>query len=77
MAALKAGAAVPVGSAWVTYAEPSWRVGSWRTPKESQKTSKRPMTIIGKKFPMTHSKIMAKVRRTGPVKKNIPLERGV
>lgn len=32
------------------------------------------MTIIGKKFPMIHSKTMAKIRRTGPTKKKMPLE---
>jgi len=49
------------------------RDGSSRRPKESQKTANIPMTIIEKKLPMIHSKMSAKVRRTGPVKKKIPL----
>jgi hypothetical protein len=39
----------------------------------SQKTAKRPITIMGKKFPIIHSNTMAKMRRTGPTKKKIPL----
>ena len=50
------------------------RVGSWSMPKESQKTANRPHTIIGKKLPMIHSKIVVRISSTGPVKKNIPLE---
>lgn len=73
IAALNAGAVVPVGSSNVAYGAPSARVGSWRTPNESQKTENKPMTIIEKKLPMIHSKTMAKVRRRGPVKKKIPL----
>ena len=42
-------------------------------PKDSQNTVKSPMTIIEKKFPIIHSKTMAKMRSTGPVKKKIPL----
>jgi len=42
-------------------------------PKESQKTANKPMTIMGKKLPMTHSNTMAKTRRTGPTKKKMPL----
>jgi hypothetical protein len=38
------------------------------TPKDSQKTVNMPMTIIEKKLPMIHSKIVASRRRTGPVK---------
>lgn len=42
--------------------------GVSRTPKESQKTANMPMTIIEKKFPITHSKMVARRRRMGPVK---------
>lgn len=73
IAALNAGEVVPVGSALVAKGEPRLRLGSCSMPKESQKTENRPITIIGKKLPMIHSKIMAKVRRSGPVKKNMPL----
>ena len=47
--------------------------GVCKTPKESQKTANIPITIMEKKLPIIHSKIMAAIRRTGPVKKNIPL----
>ena len=36
-------------------------------------TAKRPITIIGKKLPIIHSNTMAKMRRTGPTKKKMPL----
>lgn len=44
------------------------------TAKESQKTANMPITSIEKKFPIIHSKIRARRRRTGPVKKNTPLK---
>ena len=46
------------------------------TPKDSQKTANMPMTIIEKKLPIIHSKISASRRRTGPVKKKMPLWEG-
>ena len=70
---LYSGDEIPVGSAVLAYAAPSCSVGSCRTPKESQNTAKRPMTIMGKKFPMIHSNTMAKTSKTGPTKKKIPL----
>ena len=71
--ALYPGEASPVGSSAVAYGAPSCSVGSWSIPKDPQKTANRPMTIIGKKLPMIHSKTMAKIRSTGPTKKKMPL----
>lgn len=45
-------------------------------PKESQKTQKRPQTIIGKNWAWIQRKTVLRKRRSGPVKKNMPLERG-
>jgi hypothetical protein len=42
--------------------------GVSRTPKDSQNTANMPMTIMEKKFPIIHSNIVARRRRTGPVK---------
>jgi hypothetical protein len=42
--------------------------GVLRTPNESQKTANMPMTIMEKKLPIIHSKIMVVRRSTGPVK---------
>jgi hypothetical protein len=47
--------------------------GVCRTPNESQNTENMPITIMEKKLPMIHSKIVARRRRIGPVKKKIPL----
>jgi hypothetical protein len=74
MTALKAGDASPVGSSAVAYGAPSCSVGSCSMPKEPQKTANRPITIIGKKLPMIHSKTMAKMSSTGPTKKKMPLD---
>jgi hypothetical protein len=62
-------AASPVGE--YEAARPS--VGNCRRPKESQKTENRPQTIIGKNWAWIQRKIVASVRRSGPVKKNMPL----
>lgn len=75
MTALYAGDAMPsaILSPVVEYAAARPKVGSCSMPNESQNTAKRPMTIIGKKLPMIHSKISARMSKTGPVKKKIPL----
>ncbi len=57
----------------VEYGAASPSVGSCNRPKDSQKTAKRPQTIMGKKLPIIHSKMTVSVRRSGPTKKNIPL----
>jgi hypothetical protein len=44
-------------------------------PKESQKTAKRPQTIIGKNCAWIQRKIVERTRSTGPVKKKIPLKK--
>ena len=61
-------AALPVGE----YAAARPSVGSCRSPNDSQKTANSDMTIIGKKFPIIHSNIVARVSRSGPTKKKIP-----
>jgi hypothetical protein len=48
-------------------------VGSSRKPKENQKTAKKPQIIMERNWFMTHSKMVLNRRRSGPVKKNIPL----
>jgi hypothetical protein len=65
-------AALPVAE----YAVARPNVGSWRRPKESQKTAKRPQTIIGKNCAWIQRKTTERRRRTGPVKKNMPLGYG-
>lgn len=62
-------AALPV----VEYEAAIPREGSWSSPKESQKTENSPVTIIGKNCAWIQRKMQASVRRTGPVKKKIPL----
>jgi hypothetical protein len=39
----------------------------------TKKPKKRPQTIIGKKLPRIHSKMVVRINKTGPVKKKIPL----
>lgn len=56
------------------YAAVMFQFGKLRAPKDSQNTAKSPITIIEKKLPMIHSKMSTRMRRTGPVKKKIPLE---
>jgi hypothetical protein len=43
-------------------------------PNESQKTEKRPQTIIEKNCACIQRKIVARVRSKGPVKKKMPLK---
>jgi hypothetical protein len=50
--------------------------GVSRTPKDNQKTPNIPIIIMDRKLPIIHSKIKARSRRTGPVKKKMPLRRG-
>lgn len=56
------------------YASARPRVGSCRRPNDSQKTQKRPQTIIGKNCDCIQRNIVERRRSTGPVKKNMPLE---
>jgi hypothetical protein len=50
--------------------------GVSRTPKDNQKTANIPIIIMDRKLPIIHSKIKARSKRTGPVKKKMPLRRG-
>lgn len=50
--------------------------GVSRTPKDSQKTPNIPIIIMDRKLPIIHSKIKARSRRMGPVKKKMPLRKG-
>jgi hypothetical protein len=57
----------------VEYDAASCQLGNCSVPNDNQKTANNPQTIIGKKLPMIHSKMVASKSRTGPVKKKIPL----
>lgn len=61
-------AAPSMGFPVVEYEAAIPQEGVWITPNESQKTPNIPQTIMEKKFPIIHSNMQARRRRTGPVK---------